>query len=374
MQKPIIVNDPTAFHLMVTHLSDQPAIAIDSESNSLHAYHERVCLIQISSTSRDYLVDPLAFDDLSELGLVLADGTIQKVFHAGDYDISCLKRDFGFMFTNVFDTMLAATALNISTLGYGTLVERFLNISLEKKYQRANWGERPLQPEMLIYAQADSHYLLPLRDALIPELISADRLEILLEDSEAVGRLTQPMKNHEENVWRVKGAIALKTKALSLLQVLNHTREELASTADLPPFKIVSDQALVDIAQTQPKFIEELGLLPSLSRGQVRRFGQPLMRAVALWRKTPGAVKKPANGRLSPDQLERRDSLSEWRKTQGVLEGVPSIVILPKDYLDDLTFQNISTPEALKDLMRFSPKRYSRYGTQIMQVLEKVNS
>lgn len=373
MQKPIIVDNQTAFHRMVEHLSRQPSIAIDTESNSLHAYHERVCLLQISSARRDYLVDPFVLDDLSELGTILSNTAIQKIFHAGDYDIACLKRDFGFTFANLFDTMLAASALGIASLGYGTLVEKYLNVTLEKKYQRANWGERPLKPEMLIYAQADSHYLIPLRDVLLPELQVADRLEILLEDSEACGRLTPAMKNHEENLWRVKGVISLKPKALSLLEALNHAREELASAADVPLFKIISDQALVEIAQTQPKYIQELDLLPSLSRGQVRRYGQKLMDTVDLWRLNPTLVSKPKIDRLTSRQVVRRDALSDWRKAQGVAEGVPSNVILPKDLLDNLTFQTINNADELSELMKFSPTRFKRYGAQILETLEKVN-
>lgn len=372
MQKPIIVDDQATFRRMVEHLTDQPSIAIDTESNSLHAYHERVCLIQISSYEQDYLVDPLALDNLSALGAVMSNPAVQKVFHAGDYDIACLKRDFGFCFNNLFDTMLAASALGLATLGYGSLVEKYLNVTLEKKYQRANWGERPLKPEMLIYAQADSYYLLPLRDALVPELIATDRLDILLEDSAALARLTPAMKSHVENVWRVKGVIALKPKALSLLQALNHTREELASAADLPPFKIMSDQALIEIAQTQPKYIEELGLLPSLSRSHLRRFGATLMATVEQWRKDPQPVTKPMNGRLKADQMERRDRLSEWRKETGVSEGVPSNVVLPKELLDALTYKKVTDAHELYEVMKYSPTRYQRYGTRILEVLEKV--
>jgi ribonuclease D len=373
MQKPIIVENPSAFHRMVEYLSKQPSIAIDTESNSLHAYHERVCLMQISSARRDYLVDPLVLDDLSEFGPILSNAAIQKVFNAGDYDIACLKRDFGFTFANLFDTMLAASALGIANLGYGTLVEKYLNVTLEKKYQRANWGERPLKSEMLIYAQADSHYLISLRDALLPELQAADRLKILLEDSEALGRLIPPMKNHAENLWRVKGVISLKPKALSLLQALNHAREELASAADLPLFKIMSDQALVEIAQTQPTYIQELDLLPSLSRGHVRRYGQMIMATLERWRQNPEVVSKPVNNRLTAQQTLRRDALSDWRKVQGAAEGVPSNVVLPKGLLDDLTFKTVKNAIELSELMKISPTRFKRYGTQIMEILEKVN-
>ncbi len=373
MQEPIIVSDPLSLHRAVQNLSQQPAIAIDTESNSLHAYHEQVCLIQISTSEEDYLIDPLALKDLSGLKPVLADSAIQKIFHAGDYDIACLKRDFNFSFVNLFDTMLAATALAEPNLGLSGLVEKYLHVTLEKKFQRADWGARPLKPEMLAYAQADSHYLIALRDALVPLLKEKDRLSILLEDSEALGLLTPAMKNHEENLWRIKGVINLKPRTLSLLQALNHTRELLASAANLPIFKIISDQALIEIAQTEPKFIEELSLLPSLSRGQVRRFGQKIMTTVDHWHEKPAEIHRPRNGRLSAEQIERHERLSEWRKLQGIAEGVPSNVIMPKELLDSLTSHPANSLGELKQLMNLTPTRFERYGRQILTILKEEN-
>ena len=96
---------------LIRTLRSQPAIAVDTESNSLYAYHERVCLIQISVPGLDYIVDPLAELDPAPLGDIFADPGIQKVFHAAEQDIAGLKRDFGFSFANLFDTMRAARIL-----------------------------------------------------------------------------------------------------------------------------------------------------------------------------------------------------------------------------------------------------------------------
>ena len=172
MPAPTLVADAAGLSEMVSHLSGQSAFAIDTESDSLYAYHEKVCLMQISSEERDFLVDPFRFESLEALGPVFADEGILKVFHAGDYDLACLKRDYHFTFINLFDTMLAATALAEPNLGLAGLLEKYLGITLDKKYQRANWGERPLKPEMLAYAQADSHYLLQLQAALTPLLVA----------------------------------------------------------------------------------------------------------------------------------------------------------------------------------------------------------
>jgi ribonuclease D len=371
MPEASIVNSPETYQQMLVHLATQDTIAIDTESNSLHAYHERVCLIQLSSTERDFLLDPFAFKDLSDLGSLFARSDIQKIFHAGDYDIACLKRDFDFTFHNIFDTMLAATALAEPNLGFAALIEKYFDLILDKKYQRANWGERPLKAEMLSYAQCDSHFLLPLRDTLLPQLEASNRLQLVLEDSEGMARLVKPLAQHIEDIWRVKGAQDLSAEALSLLDALNHMRELIASKRDIPPFKVLSDRALIEIAQTQPHYIEELSLLPSLPERQVRRYGSLLMQTIQTWRENPQKISPRRNHRLSDAEMKRRDALSDWRKQTGMDEGLPSNAIISRDLLDRLAHLEISDSNELKQAMKFFPYRYERYGTAIFEVLER---
>ena len=376
MQSPMmpeasIVNNSETYQHMLAHLATQDTIAIDTESNSLHAYHERVCLIQLSSLTADFLVDPFVFDNLDELGKLFSREDIQKVFHAGDYDIGCLKRDFDFTFHNVFDTMLAATALAEPNLGLAALLEKYFGIILDKKYQRANWGERPLKAEMLSYAQCDSHYLIPLRDTLLPQLEASNRLKLVLEEGEGMARLVKPLEQHIEDIWRVKGAQDLSAEGLSLLDVLNHTRELIASKRDVPPFKVFSDRALIEIAQTQPHYIQELSLLPSLSESQVRRYGSLLMQAIQTWRENPQKVSARRNHRLSDAEMKRRDALSNWRKQAGLDEGLPSNAIISRELLERLAHPEFSDINELKQAMKYFPYRYERYGDAIFQVLER---
>lgn len=371
MPEASIVNNSETYQQMLAHLATQDTIAIDTESNSLHAYHERVCLIQLSSSTSDFLLDPFVLDNLNELGDLFARSDIQKVFHAGDYDIGCLKRDFDFTIHNVFDTMIAATALAEPNLGFAALVEKYFGIVLDKKYQRANWGERPLKDEMLTYAQADSHFLIPLRDVLLPLLEVGKRLQLVLEEGEGMARLVKPNELHSEDIWRVKGAQDLSAEALSLLDALNHAREIIASKRDVPPFKVFSDRALIEIAQTQPHYIQELGLLPSLSENQVRRYGIQLMQTIEAWREKPQKVNPRRNHRLSDAEMKRRDALSNWRKQAGLDEGLPSNAIISRELLERLAHVEISNITELEQAMKHFPYRYERYGDAIFQVLER---
>lgn len=367
----VYVDNPELLEQIVDELRQAPALAIDTESNSLHAYQEQVCLIQISTREHDFLVDSLALTDLGSLGSIFADTNTQKVFHAGDYDLTCLKRDYAFRFENVFDTMLAASALGEESLGLAGLVEKYLGVCIDKKYQRADWGKRPIKMEMLRYAQMDSHYLLDLRDCLVPKLAELRRLELVLEDSAALASQTPAMKNHAEDFWRVKGLNGMKPPALSLLKQLNHLRESLAKSQNLPPFKIMSDAALVEIANTQPHFVEELDLLPSLSAGQVRRYGKELMRVVEQWRKAPGKVSRTRTQGPDDAVLRRRELLGEWRKQNGLKQGLPSNIILPRDLLEKIAQAEVKDLEALRGLMLGSPSRFEMYGEAIFELLRE---
>src|SRR5262249_2530874 len=150
--------------------------AIDTESNSLYAYRERVCLVQISTRTADYIVDPLTIGDMTPFADLMANPAIEKVFHAAEYDLICLKRDYALICQNLFDTMIAARIVGLKLVGLGNLLEQYAGVKADKSHQRDNWGERPLPKESLLYAQMDTHYLPLLRDSLHAELVNTNRL------------------------------------------------------------------------------------------------------------------------------------------------------------------------------------------------------
>ncbi|TLN23565.1 ribonuclease D, partial [bacterium] len=166
IKDPIWVDSYPKLNRMVAEISGIPYLAVDTESNSLFAYQEQVCLIQLSTEATDYLIDPLVLSDLSALEPVFADPRTEKIFHAAEYDIICLKRDFGYTFVNLFDTMVAARILGRPAVGLGSVLEAEFGLQLDKRYQRANWGQRPLPAAQKAYARFDSHYLIALRQRM----------------------------------------------------------------------------------------------------------------------------------------------------------------------------------------------------------------
>jgi ribonuclease D len=230
-------------------LRDAQWLAIDTEADSLHAYPEKVCLIQISTVDGDELVDPLADIDLKPLFDVF--NTHELIFHAADYDLRLLEKHHQFTPSAIFDTMLAARLLGERQFGLSSLVENFLGVKLDKGSQKADWAKRPLTERMEIYARNDTHYLKPLADKLKSALEEKGRLAWHQEScARLVAECSLPPLVNADSVWRIKGSSVLNRPALAVLRKLWKWREREALAANRPPYFILSHEALVDIAAT----------------------------------------------------------------------------------------------------------------------------
>jgi ribonuclease D len=365
----VMVDQFQKLKAVAKELAAAKIIAVDTESNSLYAYQEQVCLIQFSTKEKDYLIDTLALDDLSPLGPIFNSDKALKVFHAAEYDLICLFRDYGFRFDFLFDTMIAARILGYQKVGYGSLVEKYFGVEMNKKYQRANWGKRPLKPEMLAYARLDSHFLIPLQEHLRKELEDAGLWELALEDFR---RLTQGVEDttstSDEDFWKLRGARDLNPKKAAVLKSLYLFREDQAEAQDRPPFKVISNQALVEIAQVCPNHKEELYILQSLNDRLADRYGKKIMQAVREG-KQASPIQPPRHKRPQNSVLSRIDALRHWRKVTGEQLRVPSDVVLPRDVLNRIAW---AAPADMKDLkveMHDVPYRYGRFGKEILKAI-----
>lgn len=358
---------------LVEHLLNEPLVAIDTESNSLFAYQERVCLIQFSTAQLDALVDPLALDDLSPLGRVFTHTEIEKVFHAAEYDLFCLHRDFQFQFNQLFDTMIAARILGRKQIGLGSLLETEFGIHLNKRFQRANWGLRPLNQDMLAYAQDDTHYLLPLREKLLAELQSRNLIALAIEDFTRLCRINDYATNGNrkyDELWRINGAQDLYPQNAAVLQELVAYRDRMARKLDRPLFKVLSDQTLLNLAQFSPTTLEELERVPAFSRRQIERYGHGILQAIQRGLHNPPLYPNH-NNRPSEEYLERLERLRNWRKTTAIRMGVPSDVVLPRDVMIRLAQNPPHDQAELSLLLADVPWRLEHFGEQILNLIQK---
>jgi len=133
-----MITTPSDWKSCLARLEGEPRLAVDLESNSLFAYRERVCLIQISVPEQDYIIDPLSGLDFSGLGALFQSHDTEKVFHAAEYDLILMKREYGWDLANIFDTMWAARILGYARIGLASILESQYGLKLNKKYQKAD--------------------------------------------------------------------------------------------------------------------------------------------------------------------------------------------------------------------------------------------
>ena len=364
---PIWIATPAALQVLADELARWKRIAVDTESNSLYAFREQLCLIQFSTPQFDYLVDSLALIDLAPLASIFANPQIEKIFHAAEYDLICLKRDSGITVANLFDTMQAARILGYERVGLDSVLEEKLGIKLDKKYQKADWGERPLSREMFNYARLDTHYLLDLRDCLQTELQERGRWELAQEE---FVRLAHGNGNGKAEIpaWqRVKGTQKFSEHQLAILHELCIWRETQARCTNRPPFKVIDNKRLVAITQTLPETQDNLAAL-GLTARQIHIYGNEILQAVGRGKLTP-MIRRPRTSRPNQTFLDRLNFLSEWRKTTGLKIGVESDIILPKNWMHLIAERNPKNLNDLAALMPHSPWRLEQFGEEILKVL-----
>ena len=256
MNKTHLIDDQPGWERTAAELLRLPVLSLDTETNDSHAYHSRICLIQIGTAAGEFIVDPLAVKDLSLLGLLLADSSILKVIHSASNDLSWLDRDFGFTCESLFDTELAARLLGFRRPNLAALVKHHLNVDIPKSkaMQRSDWSARPLKPAQLEYAANDVRFLTSLAVSLKRDLQSAGRLDWALEESRRAQQVRHVAAGpREDRFLRLKGAHRLAPRQLAVLRELHTLREDEAERRDRPPFQVMSNETLVTLAQYPPR-------------------------------------------------------------------------------------------------------------------------
>lgn len=367
--QPVWVDTSSLLAEITNRIIREPSVAVDTESNSLHAYKERVCLIQFSIPSADFLVDPLALEDLSPLAEIFDSPHVEKIFHAAEYDVICLKRDYGFTFRNLFDTMIAARILGVHEVGLNNLLFTEFNIELDKHLQKADWGKRPLPDDYRAYARMDTHYLHQLRDVLNQKIVQEGLDVLAREEFDRMTRVTGSLPNPlEEQIWHINGARELTSRQAAILMELLKWRENKARDLNRPPFKIIGTDELVEIAFTQPGSTSALKLRAHISDRQVDRFGPELIHAVETGQKRP-PIRCPVNVKPDLAVRVRVDRLKEFRKQAAAKLKVESDIILPRDLMYQLAEQPPDDWTEFETRMILYPWRLQNYGEEIFTAI-----
>jgi len=360
------------------HLSKEKVVAFDTEADSFYHYFDKTCLIQIADRKRIWLVDPLALGgarELSPLAPVFASPDVRKVFHAAEYDIYILKRDFGFEFAHLFDTMVSAQLLGYPSVGLSALGQRHFDVSLPKDEQRSDWSVRPLTESQLQYAAADVLYLIRLADRLERELRRAKRLDWALEEFAALTRRAWPAREFDKlGYLKIKGARGLDPQSLAVLRELFLMRDARARKLDRPPFKVLGNRALLEMSQRKPETLEQLGEIKGVTDLILRRLGRDILAAVARGaKKSHGPIPKVVGaGRRRMDRrTERRvHLLKRWRSERATELSMDPGVFVPNSALEAIAWRNPEAPEDLTELRELKGWFVREFGAEVVEALQ----
>jgi ribonuclease D len=376
------VDRPEQLEACAQAVASQPRIALDTESNGFHAYFEKVCLVQIATADADYASDALALQ-LEPLLPLLRDPAREVVLHAAEYDVLCMKRDYGLTFGRIFDTHAAAKVLGIEKVGLHNLLADQLGVQLTIDEQRSDWGKRPLSPEQLSYAYADVQYLLPLREKLGAELAARGLLaEAEAEFARLISKEPKAREFDPEGWQRMKAARTLDGRGRGVLRELYLLRDRRARELNRPAFKVLSDLFLSEVARRLPSSEEELSRVPGASPNAVRRVGAQVLEAIVrglaaepLARPRPSPAgqrfRRGGPGAPPPEVEERYEKLRAWRKERAASRKVEVQVIAPNAVLWHLARQNPQDAAALAKVDGMDAFRIEQYGGEILAVLQE---
>jgi ribonuclease D len=380
MDRPqVFVDTPERLADCAADVGRSARIALDTESNGFHAYFEKVCLIQIATPAADWAVDMLAVRPDPLLPL-LADPARECILHAAEYDVLCMKREYGLSFGRIFDTHAAAKTLGIEKVGLHDLLGELLGVRIDVDEQRSDWGRRPLSAAQLEYAFADVRHLLPVREKLGEQLAARGLLrEVEAEFARLIGKEPRPREFDPEGWRKMKAARTLDGRGRAVLRELYLLRDRRARELNRPAFKVLSDLFLAEAARRQPKSESELLRIPGTSPVALKRVGPQVLEAVKKGleadppeRPRPGADGHRRRGRTGAPSLEveeRYERLRAWRRTRALARKVEVQVIAPNAVLWAIARAGPKDSRELAAVEGMDPFRLEQYGPEILEVL-----
>lgn len=365
-------------------LRESRRFALDCEAAGFHRYSDRLCLLQITTAEATYIVDPLAFDPSDLLRGPLTDPDVEIVMHGADFDLRLLQRDLNIGLQGLFDTQVAASLLGESALGLQALLEGRLNVSLSKKYQRADWAERPLKDGMLDYAADDTRYLLQLADLMAADLEKAGRAEWAreecraLQESAEAAAAAEAEEEPEDPVTRVKGARDLTPREVTALREALEWRDQLARERDRATFRVVGDQPLLEAVIRRPLDTRELSEIKGFPRGLARGEGEALLDRFDRVAQLPDDALVPyprgqrrGPGRPPPEVEELAEKLKNVRNKRAEALGLDRGTLLPNATLTAIA---LASPRNLDELAKVDGMRrwqVEATGEAMLEVLRR---
>lgn len=369
MSEYVFIDRQQPLDLAFSVLEKAPYLAIDTESSGYYTYFPELCLIQISTDTHHFLIDPLARVELGRLGELFASPGILKIFHAAASDMGEFRREYGWTFSNVFDTHLAARYLQHEGCSLMALVQHYAGVQLEKKEQKSNWRKRPLTRSQLDYAHLDTVFLQGIMVKMIERMRSRDLLD---EYTAEMDWLCRHFDEHEAEkdegpAWlRVSGAARLSPVERGRFKQVFELREERARKENIAAFRLVSNRSLFQIVQELPESTEELveyGLHPVF----LQRDG---FRLLEVLREAEPIHQLPYDERRmdSPEVEDVFRRLREWRVKVVNRRKIDPALVLSNRILKEIARKRPGSANDLQTLSLMSDWKINAYGPELVKI------
>jgi ribonuclease D len=331
-----IVSQTAQLDAAVKEMLGSRDIALDTESNSFYRYPEQLCLVQIATRQKVYIIDTIVLKEIASLEEVL-DASFVKIIHGADYDIRSLDRHCGFHIRNLYDTNIAARFAGLTQVGLAALLENLLGVTIpkSKRLQRADWGRRPLSAEALEYAATDVHHLMALQEILDQRLRILGRQTWVAEECARLEEVRYTAPDLEAAYLNIKGSKDLDGRELAVLQSLVQFRELEAQHQHRPPFFVLPDATLVYLATN---YQADLSEVPGLGPTGLQRFGPGLRQALHNGI-AAAPINRPPRARFvrpTAKEAKRLSDLKEWRTSLGSSLSLDPSLIWPLASLERL--------------------------------------
>jgi len=313
---PVLVENAADLNSLCTQIAGEAYYALDTEFHTERTYYPKLALIQLAWADKVALVDPLAVDPRPLARIFSGPGV--AVAHAAEQDIDVLETACGAVPATVFDTQIVAGFLGLSTPSLSRLVDQLLGVSLPKADQLSDWLQRPISDRQITYAAGDVAYLLELRTVITQQLEERGRLTWALEECAQVLSVRRRPVVPEELWWKMGDVRKLTGRSRGVAQEMAAWRDRRAATTDRPRRSVLSDLALLAIAQRPPKSRQELQQTRGVDGRHLAQGGAAEILA-AIQR---GLDLSPEDIRLPPDGREAQVPLAAVAVCSGLVRQI----------------------------------------------------
>lgn len=383
-----LVQDVEMLEAVVEHARHAPIIGVDVEANGLFVYRPRLCTVQLAweegERTKIAVIDTLRVD-IAALAALFAAPTPVKVLHDLTFDARMLHEN-GASLHHVRDTSVAARLLGIKATGLAAVLASELGIVLDKRYQQYDWSRRPLEPAQLAYLSNDVAHLLRLERALMAKVWALDIAnEVEAECAYKLVAASSPSRDQRPAYARVKGVQRLDPVGRAVLMHLVTTREEIAEVINVPPFKVITNEILLELARKRPSSTADLGRIRGAMSGRAGRYAHRWLGAIA---DGVSAGDIPPEDRVffEPPPYDRQaiarrrefeSKLNAFRRAEAQRRGVDEQVVLPGHCVHDLAAMMAKMaprdPEIVAKIATIAgigTKRAEQYGDALAALLE----